>query len=206
MTVFEIEDCLRSMQIVVDSNEQPSKRAFKRYESFECPYIRQKIDYGDYTYNFILPSGEWRYKLKQRIYPDVSIERKADLVELSQCFCQSRKRFEKEFQRALMNHASMYLLVEDATWESLINGKYGTKYNPKAYFASITAWQARYGIKTIFCKAETSGKIIKEILYRELKERLENGYYDPEVVENGIPVNVQCCGGIHKNGIGGFPT
>lgn len=106
----------------------------------------------------------------------VSIERKADLAELSQCFCQSRQRFEREFERALKNHADMYLLVEDATWENIINGKYATHYNPKAYFASITAWQARYGIKTIFCKSETSGKIIKEILYRELKERLEQGF------------------------------
>ena len=86
----------------------------------------------------------------------------------------------------------MYLLVEDATCENLINGKYATRYNPKAYFASITAWQARYGIKTIFCKSETSGKIIKEILYRELKEKLEQGFYNSEVRENGISLDVPC--------------
>lgn len=192
MNNFEIDDCLRSMQIIVDSNEQPSKRAEKRYKSFGCPYIRQKIDYGDYTYNFMLPNGKWLYEPNKRVLPPVSIERKADLVELSQCFCQSRKRFEREFERAAQNNASMYLLVEDATWENLINGRYATKYNPKAYFASITAWQARYGIKTIFCKSETSGTIIREILYRELKERLEQGFYDSEVEENGLSLNVSC--------------
>lgn len=190
MNHFEIDDCLRSMRIIVDSNEQPSRRAKKRYETFGCPYMRQKIDYGDYTYNFMLPNGEWLHELNTRVFPSVSIERKADLVELSQCFCQSRKRFEREFERALKNNARMYLLVEDATWENLINGKYSTHYNPKAYFASIMAWQARYRIQTIFCKSETSGKIIKEILYRELKERLEQGFYDSEVGENGISINV----------------
>lgn len=180
------------MEIVVDSNEQPSDRALKRYESFCVPYRVQKIDYGDYTYNFKLPSGKRIYEPNTRLYPPVSIERKADLVELSQCFCQSRERFTREFERAKQNGAKMYLLVENASWENLINGKYATKYNPKAYFASITAWQDRYGIQTIFCKQETSGKIIKEILYRELKERLEKGYYDSEVEKNGISIDVSC--------------
>lgn len=192
MNNFEISNCLDSMEIIVDSNEQPSERAFKRYEAFEAPYRVQKIDYGDYTYNFKLPSGKWIYEPSTRLYPPVSIERKADLVELSQCFCQSRERFAREFERAKQNKAKMYLLVENASWENLINGKYATKYNPKAYFASITAWQARYGVQIIFCKQETSGKIIKEILYRELKERLEKGYYDSEVEKSGISIDVSC--------------
>lgn len=178
MNNFEIDDCLKSMQIIVDSNEQPSKRAQRRYDSFGAPYRVQKIDYGDYTYNFTLPNGKNLYGTEERIYPTVSIERKADLTELSQCLCQSRDRFEREFKRAQEHGASMYLLVEDATWENLINGKYGTKFNPKAYLASMAAWISRYNIKPIFCKAETSGRLIKEILYRELKERLERGEYD----------------------------
>jgi len=192
MNNFEIEDCLNSMQIIVDSNEQASKRAQKRYDGFCCPYRVQKIDYGDYAYNFTLPNKKQLYEPDTRLYPDVCIERKADLVELSQCFCQSRKRFKKEFERAREHGATMYLLVENATWENLINGKYNTKYNSKAYLASITAWIARYGIKPIFCKEETSGKLIKEILYRELKERLETGYYDSEVEEVGISIHVPC--------------
>ena len=177
MNNFEIDDCLKSMQIIVDTREQPSKRAQSRYDSFCCPYKRQTMAFGDYTYNFVLPSGKWLYDENSTIQGDVVIERKADLTELSQCFCQSRERFEKEFEKAIHHKASVYLLVEDATWENLINGRYRTRFNSKAYFASMTAWMARYNIKPIFCKSETSGKLIKEILYRELKERLENGYY-----------------------------
>jgi hypothetical protein len=33
----------------------------------------------------------------------------------------------------------------------------------------------RYELQVIMCKAETSGRLIKEILYRDLKERLERG-------------------------------
>ncbi len=45
---------------------------------------------------------------------------------------------------------------------------------PQALVASLTAWLARYNCQLIFCKSETTGKLIKELLYRELKERLEN--------------------------------
>lgn len=177
MDIFQIESCLKSMQIVVDTREQPSKRAEERYNAFSAPYKRQTLSYGDYTYNFRLPSGEWLFNADETIKGHAVVERKQDLMELSQCFCQSRARFEREFERAKECNAAIYLLVENASWENLINGKYATKFNPKAFLASITAWMARYDIKIIFCKAETSGKLIKEILYRELKERLENGKY-----------------------------
>ena len=178
MNHFEIDDCLNSMEIIIDTREQPSKRAQRRYESFCVPYKRQTLNYGDYTYNFRLPNGEMLFSEDETIKGHVVVERKQDLAELSQCFCQSRDRFEREFERAKENKATVYLLVEDSTWENLINGKYSTKFNSKAFFASITAWMARYNIKVIFCKSETSGKIIKEVLYRELKERLQRGDYD----------------------------
>ena len=54
-------------------------------------------------------------------------------------------------------------------------GKYRSKMNPKSFVASITAWLARYRCQVIFCKAETTGVLIHEILYRELKEVLESG-------------------------------
>jgi hypothetical protein len=99
------------------------------------------------------------------------------LTELSGCFCQSRDRFKTEFERATAAGASIYLLVEDATWEKLLTGKYKTRFNPAAFTASLIAWSIRYNIKPIFCRKESSGRIIKEILYRELKERLERGEY-----------------------------
>ena len=178
MNNFEVDACLESMSILYDTREQPSKRAERRYESFGCPYRRQKLNYGDYTYNFILPSGKPLYQEDDPVNPDVMIERKMNLEELSQCFCQHRKRFEAEMKRAADQGAKIYLLVENATYENLLNGKYKTKFGSAAYTASLFAWVARYGIVPVFCKAETSGKIIKHILYRELKERLVNGQYD----------------------------
>lgn len=177
MEFFEIEECLNSMVVLVDTREQPSDRAFQRYESFGVPYRKQKLNYGDYTYSFTLPNKEQLFQENIPINPDVVIERKKDLEELSQCFCQSRDRFRSEFERASEHNASIYLLVEDASWEKLLRGKYNTRFNEKAFTASLVAWMVRYNIKPIFCRHEVSGELIKEILYRELKDRLEGGAY-----------------------------
>ena len=99
------------------------------------------------------------------------------LDELAQCFTHDRQRFKREFERAQAHGCRIYLLCENATWENLINGKYRSRFNPKAFIASIIAWQIRYDMQLLFCKEETSGALIKEILYRDLKERLENGEF-----------------------------
>ena len=158
------------MVILVDTREQPSDRALKRYNAFQCPYRRQKLDFGDYSAEFTLPDG-------QAVKVNAAIERKMNLEELSGCLTKDRDRFRREFERSQEAGASMYLLVENATWENLVNGKYKTKYNKNAFTGSITAWIARYDLKPIFCKAETSGRLIKEILYREMKKDLEAGLY-----------------------------
>lgn len=170
MTGPEIENCLRTMVILVDTREQPSERAQKRYSSFKCPYQRKKLDFGDYSAEFTLPDGSV-------VIVNAAIERKMNLEELSSCLTKDRDRFRREFERAKQAGASIYLLVENATWENLINGKYKTKFNKVAFLASLTAWIARYDIKPVFCKAETTGRLINEILYREMKQKLEAGVY-----------------------------
>jgi len=165
------------MEILVDTREQDTDRARGRYARFGVPYKRHTLDYGDYTYNFMLPNKTWLYEADMSVKGQVCIERKMNLDELAGCFTRERKRFEAEFKRAQENGAKIYLLVENATWENLLNGKYRSKFNAKAFEASIIAWTIRYNMQIIFCKDETSGELIKEILYRELKERLENGQY-----------------------------
>ncbi len=177
MELFDIESCLNSMSVLTDTREQPSDRAQKRYQTFGVPFRRQTLNYGDYTFNFVMPDGKEYYQEGVTISPDVMIERKKDLEELSQCFCQSRDRFRREFERAAEAGASIYLIIEDSSWEKLLTGKYNTKFNCKAFTASLVAWMIRYNIKPIFCKHEVTGRLIKEILYRELKDRLERGVY-----------------------------
>ena len=44
--------------------------------------------------------------------------------------------------------------------KNLLNGKYRSKFNSNAFAASSIAWMVRYNMNVIFCKEETSGRLI----------------------------------------------
>lgn len=170
MTPFEVAEALEGMVILVDTREQDTPRLRRRLRQMGRPHERQKLDFGDYSAKFPLPGGGW-LDLSGR----VAVERKMSLDELAQCYTRGRPRFEREFLRAAGAGAKLYLLIEGASWEQSFAGDYRTRMAPKALVASMTAWLARYDCQLLFCAPETSGLLIKELLYREGKERLERG-------------------------------
>jgi len=179
MTNFEVGNCLESMTILVDTREQSTERAKRRYKSFPCPYRKQALKYGDYSYSFILPGGkEFLEPSPHEVTVPIAVERKMNLDELAGCFTKGRKRFEQEFVSAKENNARIYLLVEESSWEKLLAGKYRSRLNVNAYLSSVIAWQIRYNLQLLMCKEETTPVLIYEILKRDLKERLENGAFD----------------------------
>ncbi len=172
MTPFDLKYALESMTLIVDTREQPTKRLEERMEACGLPYIRRKIDSGDYSCICTLPNG------KELDFSDkVVIERKMDIGELCMCFGSQRERFEKEFQRAKERDTKIYLLVENGSWEKIYNWSYKnkSKLHPNALVASIDAFRARYNMQLDFCRPATTGRVIHDILYRELKEYLERG-------------------------------
>ena len=178
MEIFEQKEVLDSFEILVDTREQDTKRARKRYDSFGVPWSRATLDYGDYSYNAMLPDGSKIHDITQTIRPFCVVERKMSLDELAECFTRSRQRFQNEFERAMKNDCRIYLICENASWENLLNGKYRSMFNSNAFAASSVAWMVRYNMNVMFCKEETSGRLIKEILFRDLKERIEKGEFD----------------------------
>lgn len=151
----------------MDSREQPTARAKKRLETIGFPYIRKKLDFGDYSAKCAINGKELDFS------SSFAIERKMNIDEICGCFCRSRERFSREFERAKTQNAKLYLLIENASWEKIYNGKYRSQMSPNSLTASILAFLARYNCQIVFCKEETSGKLIHDIVYREIKERLE---------------------------------
>ena len=174
MDNFELQNILKSFSVIVDTREQPTARAKKRYADMGVEYNRAVLDYGDYTYNIILPNGPL-HSLDQRIRGKCVIERKQNLDELAMCFTRSRDRFRREFERAQEHGAKVFLLIENASIGMLLSGQYRSRYKPAAFIASLVAWSCRYNMPPIFCEMEHSGRMIREILYRDCKERLERG-------------------------------
>ena len=166
MNNFEVEAALRNIIILVDTRELPTKIFDRRMETVGYPYERFKLDCGDYSIKCTVDGREFS------LADQCVIERKFSLDELCMCFGHERKRFEREFERARSNGCRIYLLVEDASWEKILGHKYRSKFTPAALTASILAWMARYDLKLIFCSQLSTGLMIRNILYRELKERL----------------------------------
>ncbi len=171
MNNFEIDRSLGTMRLLVDTREQPTERYERRIEQIGLPHERRKLNYGDYSCECTLPDGS-TLDFSNR----VAIERKMNLDEICMCYGRERKRFEREFERAKEDGCRIYLLVEDGNWEKSYSGKYRSLLNPAALTASLNAFRARYGMQLDFCKEETTGKLIHDILYRELKEYLQNEF------------------------------
>lgn len=166
------------MEILVDTREQATPKAIQRYNSFGVPYSRATLSYGDYAANFELLDGSKLYDISKTIHPLCVVERKMNLDELASCFTHSRERFEREFEKARSQGCFIHLICEDGSFEKIEGHKYKSKYQPKAFLASITAWQRRYDIHFHFCSSLETGHLIKEFLYRDMKERLEKGEFD----------------------------
>ena len=178
MDRFEIEDTLKTFRIIADTREHNTDRAAARFAALGAGMERGTLDYGDYCANITLPDGRQLYDTSvNRIYPKCVVERKMSLDELAGCFTRSRARFEREFQRAEEHSAKVFLLVESADYEMIYRHNYRSRFRPKSYIASLCAWVVRYNLIPVFCESGTSAKLIREYLYRDIKERLEKGEY-----------------------------
>ena len=169
MTPFELQKTLESLTLLLDTREQETASLKRRLKDIGLPCKRQKLDFGDYSCELTMPDGSVVGFDKA-----FSIERKMNIDELATCFTSQRKRFTAEFERAKEAGAKIYLLVENASFEKIIAEKYRSKVSNNALLASIFAFLARYNCQIVFCKPETSGRVIKEILYREAKEYLQD--------------------------------
>lgn len=167
MNPVEVKAALKTLKLIVDTREQDTKAFRRRIELIGLPSERRKLDFGDYSASVLINGSELSFERS------FAIERKMSLDELCACFGKDRARFSREFERARDAGAKIYLLVENATWENALNGRYKSKLHEHAFTASLFAWLARYDCQIIFCKAESTPRIIREIIYREAKERLE---------------------------------
>lgn len=175
MTIPEIDTALDTLTVLVDTREQDTALFRKRMKLLGLPHRRQKLDFGDYSCLVMADGAEIDFSAS------FAIERKMDLDELAQCYTRSRKRFEREFERAKTAGAKIYLLVENASWEHAYGGLYRSQVHPHSMTASMVAWLARYNCQIIMCKPETTPNLIRDICYREAKEYLERMCDEPDL-------------------------
>ena len=171
-TDTELKKLLKSITILTDSREQKNSHITRYFDSKDIPYKTRKLDYGDYS--FYLPANDDLGITRDMYFNnDISIERKANLEELSNCFTHDRSRFESELIRA--SNSKLILLIENAKgYEDIIKHNYRTKYNNKSFIASLMAFKYRYNIDVTFISNKYSGNFIYYNFYYYLREHLKS--------------------------------
>lgn len=179
MEPWAIDQALSEMVLLYDTREQPTAKLKRRLADFEGKSKRVTLQFGDYSVGYY--DGGQMVSLQNQIV----VERKCSLDELAMCLGKQRDRFEQEFLRAADKGARIYLLVENASWEKLFAGDYRSRMSPQSLIGSLIAWSARYNLNVIFCKAETTGKLLRKIFQYNLHELLrKEGKNEPNSGRN----------------------
>lgn len=152
------------MRIYVDTREKPHaiKKILAHFEEQGVEIVRQKLDVGDYM---LSPESK------------VSVDRKQNLGELVNNFCQQHDRFSRECKRAQENGVKLIFLIEHGGKIKSIDAvEYWRnprlKVSPYAVSGPRLArmmrtYQSKYGVEWRFCQKQTTGRKIIAILEEE---------------------------------------
>ena len=139
---------LKSMTILVDTREKSGKNdhILNYFDSKNIPWKKYKIDYGDYS--CMIPADD-ALKIPKDLYfdKDIVVERKADLDEICGNIVKERSRLEKEFTLA---PANKIMIIENASYEDMVNGNYMSNYNSKSFWATYHSFWHKYGLPIVF--------------------------------------------------------
>lgn len=162
----ELKSELSKMEIICDTRENVNDHITSWLDKKNIPYITRKLNTGDYS---AMLGGLTMEK-------DVLIERKHNLDEICGNFTAERERFEREMIRAKAIGTKVFLVIENATWEDVFLGNYRSQLKPQSLAASLLSWQVKYNLTVLFCKPESTGKLIYSILYYWAREELLGGH------------------------------
>ena len=162
---------LKDIIIIIDSREKENFYIIDWFDSKGIKYIERKLEYGDYSF-YCPPIPEIGFDEQTSFEKIIIIERKADLSELSGNLSQQRDRFERELERSLSDKAKFILMVENGSWDKIIEHRYRTDFNEKSYLASLFSFSHRYNIQVQFVPAKYAGMFIYSQFYYMLREQL----------------------------------
>jgi ERCC4-type nuclease len=139
------ESSKRFTEIIVDSREQDIKGILNYFETNNIPFVRKKLDFGDYS----------TVDLK------VIIERKRVGELAVNLASKDKNRFYREFKRAV--GYKMIVMVE-GSWDDVRQHNYISKISPTDLESRIKTWANHFMFKVEFVKKEDAGAFIAKTL------------------------------------------
>lgn len=165
----EKEELIKSLVVLVDRREKVNEHIIEWFDKKKIPYKNKSLEYGDYS--FYLPASE-QLHIPTDLYFDheIMLERKGSLNELSSNMTKDRSRIEKEF--ALAPKQKM-LLIENASYEDIVEGNYDTEYNRKSFLGTLHSWYYKYNMPFFFLK---NNKYSGLFIYMYFQNYLKTNY------------------------------
>lgn len=164
----EKETLIKSMTFLIDTREKNLHIA-EWFDKKGLKWKRKALSQGDYS--FMIPQNiELNIPRDMYFDKEIIVERKSSLEELSTNLTKERDRFEKELTLAPQNKV---LLIENASYEDIINGNYKSQYDKKSYWASLHSFWHKYHLPAVFMPdPEYSGVFIRGYFEYYLKSLL----------------------------------
>lgn len=165
----EQKQLLKSMVVLVDSREKENKHVTDYFDKKGVAWKKATLSVGDYS--ILLPKNEDLGIIRESSFQGLfAIERKNSLDELSGNFTEGRERFSNEFFRA--KDAKLLLLIENGSFDKMINHEYRSQLSEKAFIASLFSFQHRFNLSVNFIEKKNAGMFIHTNCYYFLKECL----------------------------------
>lgn len=161
-----ITEILKGISVIIDTREHSEGNCANIMNWMgvnSIKYTQRCLKFGDYSFEVNGESYENRLVL----------ERKSGLTELSSNVSQHRERFVSELQRSKDAGAKLILMVEDGSWQDIIEHKYRTELSPKSYMASLLSFQSKFGIDIQFIPKQYAGMFIYSQFYYMLRNELK---------------------------------
>ena len=163
-TDSEIKELLGSIRILVDTREQMNQHILEKLDRSGVSHESKKLEFGDYS--CYLPINLNLGIVKPVYFTNkITIERKANLEELSGNLTQNRAQFENEMLRAKGSGCQLVLMVEDGSWADIEAGNYNTQFNSKAFMGSLLSFQVKYGLQISFVNKNMAASFVLGNMY-----------------------------------------
>lgn len=146
------------MVILIDTREKVNDHITETFDKYGIAYKKKALDYGDYS--FMIPADKDLSIPRDLLFTHkVVVERKASLEEISGNLTKDRARFEKELALAPKDKV---LLIENARYEDVVDGRYKTDYNKKSFLGTLHSFWFKYNIPIFFLDNKYSALFIKK--------------------------------------------
>jgi hypothetical protein len=184
MTPAAMQSILNSITVIIDSREHEGKHdhIISYFGSKNIKYVYKKLDFADYS--FTCPAvPEYGLPEELNFEKKIVVERKFGLSELCGNILNrkdvegkrsdERDRLEREFQRAKETGAKFNIMVEDGSFDKILTHQYRSETDPKSFYATLFAFDARYGAYVQFVEKKNAGWFIYNKFRYFLREELK---------------------------------